>query len=60
VRVDRISYRDDPIFEHLYLGLPWTEIDHLMAPNTWVPIYEQLKKGFPEVQAVTPCTPTAW
>ena len=27
IRIDRISYRTDPIFEHLYLGMPWTEID---------------------------------
>jgi len=52
IRIDRISYRDDPIFEHLYLGMPWTEIDYLMAANTCVPLYEQLKKDFPEVQAV--------
>lgn len=52
IRIDRISYRDDPIFEHLYLGMPWTEIDYLMAVNTCVPLYEQLKKDFPEVQAV--------
>jgi len=52
IRVDRISYRDDPIFEHLYLGMPWTEIDYLMAANTCVPLYEQLKEDFPEVQAV--------
>jgi UbiD family decarboxylase len=52
IRIDRISYRDNPIFEHLYLGMPWTEIDYLMAANTCVPLYEQLKKDFPEVQAV--------
>ena len=52
IRIDRISYRTDPIFEHLYLGMPWTEIDYLMAANTCVPLYEQLKKDFPEVQAV--------
>ncbi|MFE7660998.1 non-oxidative hydroxyarylic acid decarboxylases subunit C [Streptomyces celluloflavus] len=52
VRIDRISYRTDPIFEHLYLGMPWTEIDYLMAANTCVPLYEQLKREFPEVQAV--------
>ena len=60
VRVDRISYRDDPIFEDLYLGMPWTEIDYLMAPNTCVPIYEQLKKEFPEVQSVNAMYTTAW
>ncbi|WP_329292847.1 non-oxidative hydroxyarylic acid decarboxylases subunit C [Streptomyces sp. NBC_01455] len=52
IRIDKISYRTDPVFEHLYLGMPWTEIDYLMAPNTCVPLYQQLKKDFPEVQAV--------
>lgn len=52
VRVDRISYRTDPILEHLYLGMPWTEIDYLMAVNTCVPLYQQLKVDFPEVRAV--------
>jgi len=52
VSIDRISYRGDPIFEHLYLGMPWTEIDYLMAANTCVPLYKQLKKDYPEVQAV--------
>ncbi|WP_086564962.1 non-oxidative hydroxyarylic acid decarboxylases subunit C [Streptomyces africanus] len=52
IRIDRISYRTDPIFEHLYLGMPWTEVDYLIAASTCVPLYEQLKKDFPEVQAV--------
>ncbi|MEV5413123.1 non-oxidative hydroxyarylic acid decarboxylases subunit C [Thermopolyspora sp. NPDC052614] len=52
IRIDRISYRTDPIFEHLYLGQPWTEIDYLLAANTCVPLYQQLKAEFPEVQAV--------
>jgi 4-hydroxybenzoate decarboxylase len=52
IRIDRISYRSRPIFEHLYLGMPWTEIDYLMAANTCVPVYQQLKAEFPEVQAV--------
>lgn len=52
IRIDRISYRTNPVFEHLYLGMPWTEIDYLMAANTCVPLYQQLKKDFPEVQAV--------
>ncbi|MEV5542316.1 non-oxidative hydroxyarylic acid decarboxylases subunit C [Saccharopolyspora shandongensis] len=52
IRIDKISYRTDPVFEHLYLGMPWTEIDYLMAANTCVPLYTQLKKDFPEVQAV--------
>ncbi|MER6980366.1 non-oxidative hydroxyarylic acid decarboxylases subunit C [Streptomyces carpinensis] len=52
IRIDRISYRTDPIFEHLYLGMPWTECDYLIAANTAVPLYKQLKADFPEVQAV--------
>jgi vanillate/4-hydroxybenzoate decarboxylase subunit C len=52
VMVQRVHMRRDPIFEHLYLGIPWTEIDYLLAFNTSVPIYEQLKAEFPEVQAV--------
>ncbi|MER5527612.1 non-oxidative hydroxyarylic acid decarboxylases subunit C [Streptomyces sp. NPDC002677] len=52
IRIDKISHRSNPVFEHLYLGMPWTEIDYLMAANTCVPLYEQLKRDFPEVQAV--------
>ncbi|WP_159662154.1 non-oxidative hydroxyarylic acid decarboxylases subunit C [Streptomyces mexicanus] len=52
IRIDRISYRTDPVFEHLYLGMPWTECDYLIAANTAVPLYKQLKADFPEVQAV--------
>ncbi|HDG0629576.1 TPA: UbiD family decarboxylase [Serratia marcescens] len=52
VRIDKISYRSKPIFESLYLGMPWTEIDYLMGPATCVPLYKQLKAEFPEVQAV--------
>lgn len=52
IRVDRISFRTKPVFETLYLGMPWTEIDFLMAPSTCVPIYQQLKADFPEVTAV--------
>ncbi len=52
VIIERITHRKDPIFENLYLGIPWTEIDYLMALNTSVPLYKQLKKDFPEVRAV--------
>ncbi|WP_031465855.1 non-oxidative hydroxyarylic acid decarboxylases subunit C [Sciscionella sediminilitoris] len=52
IRVDRISYRTDPVFETLYLGMPWTEVDYLIAANTCVPVYQQLKAEFPEVRAV--------
>lgn len=52
VRVDRISHRTRPIFESLYLGMPWTEIDYLIGPATCVPLYQQLHAEFPEVRAV--------
>lgn len=52
VRIDRISYRSSPVFESLYLGMPWTEIDYLIGPATCVPLYQQLHAEFPEVQAV--------
>ncbi|KPI18952.1 hypothetical protein OK074_1416 [Actinobacteria bacterium OK074] len=29
IRIDRISYRTNPVFESLYLGMPWTEVDYL-------------------------------
>ena len=52
VRIGKISYRNDPIFESLYLGKPWTEIDYLAGPAFCVPLNQQLKADFPEVQAV--------
>ncbi|PKQ38075.1 MAG: phenolic acid decarboxylase [Actinobacteria bacterium HGW-Actinobacteria-1] len=52
IQVTRITHRTDPIFENLYLGMPWTEIDYLMALNTSVPLYKQIKESFPEVVAV--------
>ena len=52
IRVHRVSHRTDPVFEHLYLGMPWTEMDYTLALNTSVPLYRQLKADFPEVQAV--------
>jgi UbiD family decarboxylase len=52
IRIDRISYRTNPVFESLYLGMPWTEVDYLVGPNTCVPLLKQLRAEFPEVQAV--------
>jgi UbiD family decarboxylase len=53
IRVDLISRRRDPIiFENLYTGLPWNEIDYLMALNTSVALYKQMKAEFPEVEAI--------
>jgi UbiD family decarboxylase len=53
IKVDLISRRRDPIiFENLYTGLPWNEIDYLMALNTSVALYKQMKAEFPEVEAI--------
>lgn len=52
IKITHITHRNDPIFENLYLGLPWTEIDYLMALNTSVPLYKQLHETIPEVVAV--------
>ncbi|MFO6484162.1 hypothetical protein ACLBR5_09520 [Escherichia coli] len=47
VRMDKVSYRTRPIFESLYLGMPWTEIDYLMGPATCMPL-SQLESRVPE------------
>lgn len=52
IRIDRISYRTNPVFETLYLGMPWTELDYLIAASTCVPVQQQLRAEFPEVRAV--------
>ncbi|MFC7391969.1 non-oxidative hydroxyarylic acid decarboxylases subunit C [Scopulibacillus cellulosilyticus] len=53
IKINRVCHRKDPIFEHLYLGMPWTEIDYMMGINTCVPLYQQLKDAFPnEIVAV--------
>lgn len=52
VLIHTITHRKNPIFENLYLGIPWTEIDYLMALNTSIPIFRQIKRDFPEVVAV--------
>ncbi|SDH06977.1 UbiD family decarboxylase domain-containing protein [Nonomuraea jiangxiensis] len=52
VRVDKVSFRTAPIFESLYLGMPCTELDHLIGPATCALLLQQLKADFPEVRAV--------
>ena len=53
IRVDRITRRRDPIlFENLYTGEPWGEIDYLQGLNTCATIYNQMKVDFPEIEAV--------
>lgn len=42
----------DPIYESVYVGRPWTELDYLQAMTTSAPVYDQLKSTFPEVVAL--------
>lgn len=52
IQVKAIYHRRKPIFEHLFLGIPWTEIDYMTGISTCVPLYQQLKDSFPEIVAV--------
>jgi 4-hydroxybenzoate decarboxylase len=52
IKVKAVTHRKDPIFENLYLGRPWTEIDTLMGLNTSIPLYKQLRETMPEVTTV--------
>lgn len=52
IEIDRVSHRKNPIFESVYVGRPWTEIDFLQAMTTSAPIFIQLNRMFPEVVAV--------
>ncbi|MGM0950657.1 MAG: phenolic acid decarboxylase BsdC [Bacillota bacterium] len=53
IKIKRVYHRNDPVFEHLYLGMPWTECDYMIGINTCVPLYQQLKEAYPnEIVAV--------
>jgi UbiD family decarboxylase len=52
IEIDRVSHRNNPIFEAVYVGRPWTELDFLQAMTTSAPIFIQLNHMFPEVMAV--------
>ena len=52
IKVTTITHRNNPIFENLYVGIPWTEIDWLMGLNTCVATYREMKAQQPEVVAV--------
>jgi 4-hydroxybenzoate decarboxylase len=52
IRVKRVTHRLDPILENLYIGRSWSECDTLMALNTSVPLYRQIRETMPEVKAV--------
>ena len=53
IKINHVYHRKDPIFESLYIGMPWTETDYLIGINTSVPLYQQLKEAYPEeIEAV--------
>ena len=52
IEIDRVSHRKNPIYDAVYVGRPWTELDYLQAMTTSAPVYMQLKATFPEVVAV--------
>ncbi|URZ16593.1 non-oxidative hydroxyarylic acid decarboxylases subunit C [Clostridium felsineum] len=52
IKITKVTHRKNPIFENLYIGMPWTEVDYLVGLNTSLPLYRQLKRDFPEVAAV--------
>jgi len=52
IKIKRVTHRKDPIFENLYLGRSWSEIDTLLGLNTCIPLHRQLRETMPEVKAV--------
>ncbi len=52
IEIDRASHRKNPIYDSVYVGRPWTELDFLQAMTTCTPIFVQLNAMFPEVVAV--------
>ena len=53
IKINRVYHRKNPIFEHLYIGMPWTETDYMIGITTSVPMYQQLKEAYPnEIVAV--------
>jgi 4-hydroxybenzoate decarboxylase len=38
IEIDRVSHRKHQIYEGLYLGRPWTELDYCQALTTCAPI----------------------
>ena len=52
IEIDRVSHRKDPIYDAVYVGRPWTELDYLQAMTTSAPIYAAAQADFPEVVAV--------
>lgn len=52
IEIDRVRHRKQPLYDAVYVGRPWTELDYLQAMTTSAPIFSQLRRDFPEVTAV--------
>ena len=52
IEIERVSHRKNPIYDAVYVGRPWTELDYLQAMTTSAPIFIQLRDTFPEIVAV--------
>lgn len=39
IQIDRVPHHKNPIYDAVYVGRPWTEIDCLQAMTTSVPLY---------------------
>jgi vanillate/4-hydroxybenzoate decarboxylase subunit C len=52
IEIDRVLHRKNPIYESVYVGRPWTELDYLQALTTSTPVFDQVNATFPEVIAV--------
>jgi 4-hydroxybenzoate decarboxylase len=48
IEIDRVLHRKNPIYESVYVGRPWTELDYLQALTTSAPIFDQVNATFPE------------
>ncbi|WP_188698688.1 non-oxidative hydroxyarylic acid decarboxylases subunit C, partial [Pullulanibacillus camelliae] len=48
IKINRVYHRNNPIFEHLYIGMPWTETDYMIGITTSVPLYQQLSEAYPD------------
>jgi vanillate/4-hydroxybenzoate decarboxylase subunit C len=52
IEIDRVSHRKNPVYDSVYVGRPWSELDFLQAMTTSVPLFVQVNATFPEVIAV--------
>jgi len=52
IKINRVTHRQNPIHETLFIGKPWTEHDTMIGLWTSVPLYKQIKADFPEIKCV--------